>query len=157
MKNFGGSLLLTLLAVVAVSGMFPASRAFAQPFTFNVQVKVSNLMPTVTAVEVECLVFVNKVGGEIWTSPWLMGTGKKSLPVDMTTGNLSSTFQVGVNIKPGISPADAKWYICYMNLVSAAGTGCGSFEPNPKNPDLNAKPGTLLNCVREGWLPGKGP
>jgi hypothetical protein len=153
MKNFGGSLLLTLLAAVVVCGMFPASRAFAQPFTFTVPVKVSNLLPEVTAVEVQCLVYLNKVEGVDWSSN--VGTGSKSLPVDAATGNLSSTFQVGVNLKPGLSPADAKWYVCYMNLVTPAGKGCGSV--NAVLTYQKVKTGTPLNCGQSGWLPWKGP
>jgi hypothetical protein len=148
-------LFLAITVLIGLCVTIPTAHA-ADQFTFTIPYNAQSLMPEVSGLQFDCLVFLNKPSSmsNWWTE--YFGTGTKDVTVDPATGNASGTMQIGVNItKPGYQPIDIKYYACYVSLKMGSSTrGMSANDPVTAS---RAKPGTPLNTFQEGWLPGKGP
>jgi hypothetical protein len=147
-------LFFAITVLIGLIGLTPTVNAEDQ-LTFTIPYNAQSLMPEVSGLQFDCIVFLNKPSSpSTWWTDY-SGSGTKFVTVDPTTGNSSGTVQIGVNTKLGYQPIDMKYYVCYVSLK--IGNGTRGMAPNDPVAASRAKPGTPLNTSQEGWLPGKGP
>jgi hypothetical protein len=149
------ALFLIFTVIIGLSGSVKTSNALDQ-FTFTIPYNAQSLMPEVSGLQFDCLVFLNKPSSSStwWTE--YFGSGTKFVTVNPTTGNAAGTVQIVVNItKPSYQPIDMKYYVCYVSVKIGSSTRGMTYD-SPVTAS-KAKQGTPLNTLQEGWLPGKGP
>ena len=99
--------------------VFP-NMVFAEDFTFNVRVELSNLHPDVEGANVLCKVLIAAEGAPVGEN--VVGLKRSENLMVSAGGAINQTVRIKFNAYSGKNPADATKYLCLLDLVHKNGT-----------------------------------
>ena len=121
--------------------------AGAADFNLTVPVRLNNIHREVAELFVKCYVSrVATAGSTIISAENLIGRAEPVSVAIPSSGDYSGTVRVSFDALPGKNPADAVYYLCYLDT----GTGTVRAAVGLKNPRYIPGPGASNNTIADG-------